>query len=67
MRPVTTAILGLAAAGCSVAAGAGHGPRHDGGETYVLINNGTFNNTPEGNWTKGISSCAYPHKIAQRC
>ncbi|KAK5653711.1 hypothetical protein OQA88_8742 [Cercophora sp. LCS_1] len=28
----------------------------DGGETYSPKNNGTFNNTPEGNWTKGINN-----------
>jgi hypothetical protein len=30
----------------------------DGGETYVPKNNGNFNTTPEGNFTKGISSCS---------
>lgn len=32
----------------------------DGGETYVPNNNGNFNTTPEGNFTKGISSCSLP-------
>lgn len=32
----------------------------DGGETYVPMNNGTFDTTPEGNWTKGISASHHP-------
>jgi len=32
----------------------------DGGETYVPKNNGNFNTTPEGEFTKGISSCSPP-------
>lgn len=147
MRPVSSALVGLAAAGCSTATGAGHGRRQDptpttsvfvlpsatsaanvnaseydlsrhycrlwrhaseyshmspsstlfrphvvavlwqcmltslsiagvvadgkiyvdGGETYVPSNNGNYNTTPEGNFTKGISSCSLPSPPLPRC